>query len=88
MRRVGTTVCARLQVKRIHEYKRQLLNVLGIIWRYDQIKRMTPEQKAQVRAAIRSVCATCAVTCFASFGLRELPCACLLHSSLQATISL
>lgn len=38
-----------MQVKRIHEYKRQLLNVLGIIWRYDQIKRMTPEQKEQVQ---------------------------------------
>ena len=37
-----------LQVKRIHEYKRQLLNVLGIIWRYDSIKKMTPEQRKQV----------------------------------------
>ena len=35
-------------MKRIHEYKRQLLNVLGIIWRYDQLKRMTPEQREQV----------------------------------------
>ncbi|ACF13772.1 glycogen/starch/alpha-glucan phosphorylase [Chloroherpeton thalassium ATCC 35110] len=26
------------QVKRIHEYKRQLLNVLHVIWRYNQIK--------------------------------------------------
>lgn len=68
-------VCACLQVKRIHEYKRQLLNVLGIIWRYDHIKKMTPEQKSQVRAAIYSTCATCAVTCIATSGLRELPCA-------------
>ena len=37
-----------MQVKRIHEYKRQLLNVLGIIWRYDSIKKMTPEQRTQV----------------------------------------
>ena len=37
-----------LQVKRIHEYKRQMLNVLGIIWRYDQLKRMTPEQREHV----------------------------------------
>jgi starch phosphorylase len=35
-------------VKRIHEYKRQLLNVLGIIHRYDQIKKMTPEQRSKV----------------------------------------
>ena len=38
-------------MKRIHEYKRQFMNVLGIIWRYDQIKKMSPEQKAQVRRA-------------------------------------
>lgn len=37
-----------LQVKRIHEYKRQLLNVLGIIYRYDQIKKMNAEQRAKV----------------------------------------
>ena len=63
----GLSVC--LQVKRIHEYKRQLLNVLGIIWRYDQIKRMTPEQKAQVRTAICSMPARCVVTCSADCGL-------------------
>lgn len=37
-----------VQVKRIHEYKRQLLNVLSIIWRYDQIRKMSPEQKKNV----------------------------------------
>ena len=35
-------------MKRIHEYKRQLLNVLGIIHRYDAIKKMTPEQRKTV----------------------------------------
>jgi hypothetical protein len=44
------------QVKRIHEYKRQLLNVLGIIWKYDQIKKMTPDQRAQVIPFPASVC--------------------------------
>ena len=35
-------------MKRIHEYKRQLLNVLGIIYHYDQLKKMSPDQRAQV----------------------------------------
>jgi glucan phosphorylase len=38
------------QVKRIHEYKRQLLNVLQIIHRYNEIKRMRPEDRAKVQA--------------------------------------
>lgn len=37
-----------VQVKRIHEYKRQLLNVLSIIHRYDCIKNMTPEERKNV----------------------------------------
>jgi starch phosphorylase len=34
-----------VQVKRIHEYKRQQLNIFGVIHRYLAIKSMTPEQK-------------------------------------------
>lgn len=34
-----------LQVKRIHEYKRQLLNVFGIIHRYQCIKGMSAAEK-------------------------------------------
>ncbi|CAG9464659.1 unnamed protein product [Pedinophyceae sp. YPF-701] len=37
-----------VQVKRIHEYKRQLLNVLGVVQRYREIKKMTPEQRKKV----------------------------------------
>lgn len=37
-----------MQVKRIHAYKRQLLNVLGVIHRYQAIKDMSAEEKAQV----------------------------------------
>jgi hypothetical protein len=36
------------QIKRIHEYKRQLLNVLGIIHRYNTIKKMSPEQRSKL----------------------------------------
>lgn len=40
---------AAAQVKRIHAYKRQLLNVLGVIHRYHAIKAMSAEKKAKVR---------------------------------------
>lgn len=34
-----------VQVKRIHEYKRQLLNILGVVYRYKKMKEMTPEER-------------------------------------------
>lgn len=37
-----------VQVKRIHEYKRQYLNILSIIHRYDCIKNMTSEERKKV----------------------------------------
>jgi len=37
-----------VQVKRLHEYKRQLLNALYCIHRYQWIKSLTPEEKAHV----------------------------------------
>jgi starch phosphorylase len=42
-----------IQVKRIHEYKRQYLNVLGIIWRYKQLKKMSPAER---KASVPRVC--------------------------------
>jgi len=36
-----------IQVKRIHEYKRQFMNILGVIHRYLRLKKMTPEQRAK-----------------------------------------
>jgi len=51
-RELGITVNADslfdVQVKRIHEYKRQLLNVLSVIHRYRWIKSLTPEQRRAV----------------------------------------
>lgn len=35
-------------MKRIHEYKRQLLNALYCIYRYNTIKAMTPAERARV----------------------------------------
>ncbi|KAF3779139.1 Alpha-1 glucan phosphorylase L isozyme [Nymphaea thermarum] len=34
-----------IQVKRIHEYKRQLLNILGIVYRYKKMKEMSSEER-------------------------------------------
>jgi len=37
-----------IHVKRIHEYKRQIMNILYVIYRYLAIKEMTPEQRKNV----------------------------------------
>lgn len=42
-----------LQIKRIHEYKRQYLNILSIIYRYKQLKAMSPAER---KAAVPRVC--------------------------------
>jgi starch phosphorylase len=34
-----------LQIKRIHEYKRQFMNILYVIHRYLTLKAMTPEER-------------------------------------------
>ncbi|XP_024378554.1 uncharacterized protein [Physcomitrium patens] len=36
-----------VQIKRIHEYKRQLLNILSLIYRYQCIKRASPADRAK-----------------------------------------
>ncbi|RFU35613.1 hypothetical protein B7463_g682, partial [Scytalidium lignicola] len=43
-----------IQVKRIHEYKRQQMNIFGVIHRYLTIKAMTPEERKKLtpRASI------------------------------------
>ncbi|GBG72478.1 hypothetical protein CBR_g12053 [Chara braunii] len=45
---VNPNVMFDIQVKRIHEYKRQLMNILGIIYRYKKIKEMTPQERQNV----------------------------------------
>lgn len=46
--KVSTSALFDCQVKRIHEYKRQHLNILYVIHRYQAIKNMTKEQKSKV----------------------------------------
>uniref|UniRef100_A0A5B7BGQ6 Alpha-1,4 glucan phosphorylase n=1 Tax=Davidia involucrata TaxID=16924 RepID=A0A5B7BGQ6_DAVIN len=36
-----------VQVKRIHEYKRQLLNILGVVYRYKKMKEMSAVERKQ-----------------------------------------
>ncbi|CAN1271496.1 Alpha-1,4 glucan phosphorylase L isozyme, chloroplastic/amyloplastic [Linum perenne] len=39
-----------IQVKRIHEYKRQLLNILGIVYRYKKMKESSAEERKNMYA--------------------------------------
>ncbi|XP_002526085.2 alpha-1,4 glucan phosphorylase L isozyme, chloroplastic/amyloplastic isoform X1 [Ricinus communis] len=42
---VSTDAMFDIQVKRIHEYKRQLLNILGIVYRYKKMKEMSAAER-------------------------------------------
>ena len=46
------------QVKRIHEYKRQFMNVLSIIHRYSQIKQMSVSERKEVHPP-HNCCSQC-----------------------------
>ncbi|XP_050230470.1 alpha-1,4 glucan phosphorylase L isozyme, chloroplastic/amyloplastic [Mercurialis annua] len=37
-----------IQVKRIHEYKRQLMNILGIVYRYKKMKEMSSAERKKL----------------------------------------
>jgi len=41
-----------IQVKRIHEYKRQQLNIFGVIHRYLTLKKMSAEEKKKVQPRV------------------------------------
>ncbi|KAL1305323.1 hypothetical protein AAFC00_002223 [Neodothiora populina] len=41
-----------IQVKRIHEYKRQQLNIFGVIHRYLTLKAMSPEERKKVQPRV------------------------------------
>jgi len=45
---LNTNAMFDVQIKRIHEYKRQLLNILYIIYRYQTIKNMSTDEKRKV----------------------------------------
>lgn len=45
---VNTEALFDIQVKRIHEYKRQQLNIFGVIYRYLQLKAMSREERQKV----------------------------------------
>lgn len=46
--RVSENALFDVQIKRFHEYKRQLLNILGVIYRYRKLKGLSDEEKADV----------------------------------------
>ncbi|KAF2159599.1 glycosyltransferase family 35 protein [Zasmidium cellare ATCC 36951] len=41
-----------IQVKRMHEYKRQQLNIFGVIHRYLELKDMSPEERKKVQPRV------------------------------------
>jgi starch phosphorylase len=41
-----------IQVKRIHEYKRQQLNIFGVIHRYITLKALSPEARKKVQPRV------------------------------------
>ncbi|KAJ2782373.1 Non-essential glycogen phosphorylase [Coemansia javaensis] len=45
--RVSPDALFDVQAKRIHEYKRQLMNILSVIYRYHRLKEMAPAERAR-----------------------------------------
>ncbi|KAI0641026.1 glycogen phosphorylase [Trametes meyenii] len=50
--KVNTHAMFDVQIKRLHEYKRQTLNIFGVIHRYLTLKDMTPEERKKVNPKV------------------------------------
>ncbi|KAI0656188.1 glycogen phosphorylase [Cubamyces menziesii] len=50
--KVNTRAMFDVQIKRLHEYKRQTLNIMGVIHRYLTLKDMTPEERKKVNPKV------------------------------------
>ncbi|KAH8114838.1 glycosyltransferase family 35 protein [Phellopilus nigrolimitatus] len=50
--KVNTSAMFDVQIKRLHEYKRQTLNLLGVVHRYLALKAMTPEERKKVNPRV------------------------------------
>ncbi|KAF4568506.1 Non-essential glycogen phosphorylase [Pleurotus pulmonarius] len=49
---VNTNAMFDVQIKRLHEYKRQTLNILGVVHRYLELKAMTPAQRKKINPKV------------------------------------
>ncbi|KAI0078412.1 glycosyltransferase family 35 protein [Panus rudis PR-1116 ss-1] len=50
--RINTQAMFDVQIKRLHEYKRQTLNIFGVIYRYLALKEMTPAERKKVNPKV------------------------------------
>ncbi|KAI8992832.1 glycogen phosphorylase [Trametes punicea] len=50
--KINTRAMFDVQIKRLHEYKRQTLNIMGVIHRYLTLKEMTPAERKKVNPKV------------------------------------
>ncbi|KAI0790153.1 glycogen phosphorylase [Irpex lacteus] len=50
--KINTHAMFDVQVKRLHEYKRQTMNIFGVIYRYLWLKELSPEQRKKVNPKV------------------------------------